>query len=253
MSGEWRLLDVSYDSVYRNLALEEALISCYELDGENPKIRLWSNPPSIVVGRFQDVRLEADVSLCAKNGIKIARRFTGGGTVYHDQGNLNFTLISREPVVNLQDVQQRNISILKDTIRRLGIESTITPPNSISVDGRKISGASAAVRHKCILWHASLLVSTDLEIIRQVLSPSRENFPSTRVRSRWQPVTNLQTLLSRTVEMSEVKGQIINTIENMFDIRLRRSQVSSNEESLTDHLHHLKYSTAEWNNEGIVI
>lgn len=188
-----------------------------------------------------------------KNGIKIARRFTGGGTVYHDQGNLNFTLISREPVVNLQDVQQRNISILKDTIRRLGIESTITPPNSISVDGRKISGASAAVRHKCILWHASLLVSTDLEIIRQVLSPSRENFPSTRVRSRWQPVTNLQTLLSRTVEMSEVKGQIINTIENMFDIRLRRSQVSSNEESLTDHLHHLKYSTAEWNNEGIVI
>jgi lipoate-protein ligase A len=253
MSGEWRLLDVSYDSVYRNLALEEALISCHESNGEAPKIRLWSNPPSIVVGRFQDVRQEADVPLCMKNGIKIARRFTGGGTVYHDQGNLNFTLISREPVVNLQNIQHRNISILKDTIRRLGIESTLTSPNSISVENRKISGASAAVRHNCVLWHASLLVSTDLKLISQVLSPSRENFTSTRVRSRWQPVTSLQTLLSRTVEMNEVKGQIINTIENMFDIRLRRSQLSSNEERLTARLHHLKYSTAEWNNEGIVM
>ena len=252
MSGEWKLLDVSYDSVYRNLALEEALISCHESDGEDPKIRLWSNPPSIVVGRFQDVRLEVDVSLCEESGIRIARRFTGGGTVYHDQGNLNFTLVSREPVVNLQDVQHRNISILKETIRKLGVESTIVPPNSISVQGRKISGASAAVRHKCVLWHASLLVSTDLEIISQVLSPSRENFPSTRVRSRWQPVTNLQNLLSRPVEMSEVKGQIINTIENMFHIRLRRSQLSSNEGKLTDHLHHLKYSTPEWNDQGIV-
>jgi len=196
--------------------------------------------------------LEADISLCARKGIKIARRFTGGGTVYHDQGNLNFTFVSREHIIDLQNVQNRNISILKETLLQLGVESTIVPPNSITVHGRKISGASAAVRHNYVLWHASLSVSTDLVTVSQALAPSRENFPSNRVRSKWQPVTNLQTLLSRPVEMSEVKRQILNTIENMFDIRLRRSQLSSNEENMTNHLHDLKYSTAEWNNEGIV-
>ena len=246
------MLDISYDSVYKNLALEEALITYPESDEEPPKIRLWSNPPAVVAGRFQDIRLEADTSMCEKNGIQIARRFTGGGTVYHDQGNLNFTLIGREPVIDLQEVQNRNVLILKETLSQLGVESTIVLPNSISVNGRKISGASAAVRHNCVLWHASLLVSTDLETVRQVLSPSRENFFSNRVRSKWQPVTNLQTLLSRPVELSEVKTQIIKTIENMFDIRVRRSQLSSSEEDITNHLLDLKYSTAEWNNEGIV-
>jgi lipoate-protein ligase A len=252
LSTDWRLLDISYDSVYKNLALEEALITCHESDEETPKIRLWCNPPAVVAGRFQDIRLEADVSMCERIGIKIARRFTGGGTVYHDQGNLNFTLIGRESVIDLQDVQNHNISILKETLSQLGVESTIVPPNSISVHGRKISGASAAVRHNCVLWHASLLVSTDLETVSQVLSPSRENFSSNRVRSKWQPVTNLQTSLSRAVEVSEVKTQILKTIENMFDIRVRRSQLSSSEEDITNHLHDLKYTTAEWNNEGIV-
>jgi lipoate-protein ligase A len=62
----------------------------------------------------------------------------------------------------------------------------------------------------------------------------------------------LQTSLSRAVEVSEVKTQILKTIENMFDIRVRRSQLSSSEEDITNHLHDLKYTTAEWNNEGIV-
>ena len=252
MPSECRLLDISYDSVYRNLALEEALITSHDSNEQPLTIRLWSNPPAVVAGRFQDIKLEADTSMCQRYGIQVARRFTGGGTVYHDQGNLNFTLIGREPVIDLQDVQNRNILILKETLSQLGVKSTIAPPNSISVNGRKISGASAAVRHNCVLWHASLLVSTDLETVSQVLSPSRENFSSNRVRSKWQPVTNLQTLLSRTVEVSEVKTQIIKTIENTFNIRVERSRLSSSEEDITNYLNDLKYSTAAWNIEGIV-
>ena len=249
--NEWRLLDINFDSVYRNLALEEALITSQQPD-EAPKIRIWSNPPAIVVGRFQEIGLEANISLCMRKSIIIARRFTGGGTVYQDHGNINFTLVTWEPVIDLEAIQHRNISILKETLLRMGVDSTITSPNSISVQGRKISGASAAVRRNLVLWHATLLVSTDPITITQVLSPSRENFPTTHVRSRWQPVTNLQIALSRRVETTEVKENILNTIKDMFHIRLRKSQLSLDEETMTTQLHDLKYVTSQWNNEGIV-
>jgi len=248
--NEWRLLDINFDSVYRNLALEEALITSQQPD-EAPKIRIWSNPPAIVVGRFQDIRLEADTILCMQKNIIIARRFTGGGTVFQDQGNLNFTLVTWEPVIDLKAIQHRNISILKETLLEMGLDSTITNPNSISVHGRKISGASLAVRRNLVLWHASLLVSTDPEIIIQVLSPSREDFPTNRVRSRWQPVTNLQIELARSVETAEVREQILKTVEIMFQIRLRRSQLSPSEKIMTTRLHDLKYASSEWNQEGI--
>ncbi|MGD0422851.1 MAG: biotin/lipoate A/B protein ligase family protein [Candidatus Bathyarchaeia archaeon] len=249
--NEWRLLDINYDSVYRNLALEEALIASQQ-PAETPKIRIWFNPPAIVTGRFQDVHLEADTTLCTRKSITIARRFTGGGTVYHDHGNLNVTMVTWEPIIDLQTIQHRNIAIIKETLLRMGVESAITNSNSISVEGKKISGASLAVKRNLVLWHASLLVSTDLLTVTQILSPSRKQFTTNRVRSRWQPVTNLQTALSRPVETAEVKEQILNTVQDMFDARLRISQLSPSEENMTTRLHDSKYSTAEWNNEGIV-
>jgi lipoate-protein ligase A len=251
-SIDWRLLDISYDSVYKNLALEEALITTQQEDAKAPKIRIWSNPPAVVVGRFQDILLEADICLCMRKRITIARRFTGGGTVYHDQGNLNFTLVTWEPVIDIQVIQQRNISILRETLLRMGVESAITSPNSVVVQGRKIAGASLAVKRNLALWHASLLVSTDLATLKQVLSPSREAFPTNRVRSKWQPVTNVQMAASRPVEITEVKKQILSSFQDIFDIRLRKSQLSPSEETMTTQLHDLKYATSEWNNEGIV-
>jgi len=249
--NEWKFLDTSYDSVYRNLALEEALITTQQSD-KATRMRIWTNPPAVVAGRFQDVRLEADTSLCERENIAIARRFTGGGTVYHDPGNLNFTLVSWEPSIDLKAIQHRNISILNEMLLRLHIDSTITSPNSISVAGRKISGASVAVKRNLVLWHASLLVSTDPLTITHVLAPSRRQFITNRVRSRWEPVTNLQRELSRSVETREVKQQFLNTVEDMFQVRLRRSELSSSDEAETIRLHDLKYATTEWIYEGVV-
>ena len=248
---QWALLGASYDSPYRNLALEETLITTQQPEAA-PRIRIWSNPPAIVVGRFQDVRLEADTTLCARENITVARRFTGGGAVYHDSGNLNFTLVTSEPVIDLKHIQNRNISILKEMLLRMDVDSTITNPNSISVKGKKISGASVAVRRKSVLWHASFLVSTDPSTITQVLSPSRERFVTTRVRSRWEPVTNLQTVLSRPVNTQEVKELFLNTMEDLFQIEVRTSGLSSEETTMMSQLHDLKYSTPEWIYEGTV-
>jgi len=249
--NEWKLLDISYDSVYRNLALEEALITSQRSDAP-VIVRVWSNPPAVVAGRFQDIRLEADTSLCMQESIVIARRFTGGGTVYHDPGNLNFTLVKWEPAIDLEIIQHRNVSILKEMLLRMGLDSTITSPNSISVSGGKISGASLAVRRNLVLWHASLLVSTDPSKITQLLSPSRQQYVTNRVRSRWEPVTNLQKELSRQVDTREVKERFLNTVEDMFHVRLRRSDLSPSEEAMTTRLQDSKYATPEWIYNGVV-
>ena len=248
---EWALLETSYDSAYKNLALEETLITTQQPETA-PRIRIWSNPPATVAGRFQDIHLETDTTLCARANVTVARRFTGGGTVYHDDGNLNFTLVTCEPVIDLKKIQYRNISILKEMLLRMDVESTITNPNSMSVNGKKISGASLAVRRNIVLWHASFLVSTDPSTIAQILSPSREMFATTRVRSRWEPVTNLQTVLSRPVKTQEVKEQFLNTMEDLFQIRVRTGELSSEEQAMTGQLHDLKYSTREWIYEGTV-
>ena len=250
--NEWRFLDVSYDTVYRNLALEEALISSEHAAAEIPKVRVWFNPAAVVVGRFQDIHLEADTALCMRRNIAIARRFTGGGTVYQDEGSLNLTIVTKEPVIDLEKIQHRNIAVMKETLLRMGVESDVANSNSITVMSRKISGASLAVKHNLVLWHASLLVSTDLEVITQVLSPSRKRFTTNRVRSRWHPVTNLRTALSQHVETLKVKEQVLNSIEHIFKVQLRKCQLSPSERTRSNELYDLKYATAEWNNEGIV-
>ena len=254
MTHNWRLLDFSCDSVYSNLATEEALIECCQAGIFTPTVRLWINQPAAIVGRFQDVDLEVDEEFCIRNSVRIARRFTGGGTVYHDEGNLNLTILSeKRDIRDLQVIGRRNLLVIQETLLQFGVESTVNPPNSVLVSGKKISGASAAVRRNYVLWHASLLVSTSLESIARALYPSREPARTDSVRSRWQPVTNLATLLGRPVAIHEAKKQVIDTIETILGNELRGSKLTSCEEETAKRLHDEEYSTAKWNKKGLTL
>lgn len=93
---EGRILNLSYPNAFQNLALEEALAKS-NLSSSITTVRLWENPPSVILGRFQNPTDEVDIAFCNSRGIKIARRFTGGGAVYHDLGNLNFTIAGPRP------------------------------------------------------------------------------------------------------------------------------------------------------------
>src|SRR3990172_9373973 len=120
---KWRMLCNSYPSPSQNLALEEALLECCELGNFTPTCRIWFNSPSVVMGRFQDVSLEVNTQLCSRKGVQIVRRFTGGGTVYHDEGNLNLTILSKRNHVDLEKIQLRNISVVRMTLSKLGVKS----------------------------------------------------------------------------------------------------------------------------------
>ena len=247
---KWRMLCNSYPSPSQNLALEEALLECCELDKFTPTCRIWFNSPSVVMGRFQDVSLEVNTQWCLKRRVPILRRFTGGGTVYHDEGNLNLTILRKRDHADLETVQIQNISVVRRALSKLGIESVVDPPHSLLADGKKISGSASALNRKFILWHASLLVSTDLDTLQQVLSPSQDCIRTIHVRSKWRPTTSVKQLLGRLVQISQVRRIFVESIRDVFDAEPTIASLSTREETVGQMLHACKYSKNSWNLDG---
>ncbi len=248
---KWRLLDLSYPTVFENLALEEALYREATQESVRPTVRLWLNPPSAIVGRFQEVRSEVDTEFCRRNSIQIARRFTGGGAVYHDEGNVNVSLIvPRWKGFSISDLFKLNSSIVIGMLRGFGMDPVFDPPNSILISGRKISGAAAAANRQVALWHASILVLTDAATLEKVLSPGAQSTDTKYVRSARRPVTTLQQQVGNAASIDSVKLQLTESIEDLHRARMERDELTAKEQALMLELTSRKYSSAEWNLSG---
>ena len=250
LSKEWRLLDLSYSSAFRNLALEEALARSMR-PGQLPTVRIWTDQKAAVVGRFQEVEAEADTAFCEQNNIQVTRRFTGGGAVYHDKGNLNLSIVTpRQSGISLREIHDTNRAVVWNLLNELGLECVCVLPNSLEISGKKISGAAAALGRDYAFWHASILISTDTQMLERVLLPSRTPKSTRFIRSRWQPVITLERALGIHVEMEHVKCQLSRSFERSFGVGLTPGQLSKDEENLMESLFFCKYSTREWNFQG---
>jgi lipoate-protein ligase A len=250
-SETWRILEISYASPFQNLALEEALAQSTPSEGFIPTVRIWVNPPTAVLGRFQHVDSEVDIEFCERNDIRIARRFTGGGAVYHDEGNLNLTVVTQRPEgISLLEFHRKNASVVQDFLASYGLDSEFVSPNSIQIAGKKISGAAAGFCRHLALWHASTLVSTDTVTLGQVLSPSQRTFETSFTRSRWKPVTTLATTLGRHVDLSEAKETLLRSFRKLNNAKLQPGRLSDAEEQRM-RLLLAKYSSREWNRLGV--
>ena len=248
---QWRLLDLSYDSAFKNLALEEALARTPHRETVLPTVRLWTNCPAAVLGRFQEALCEVDLGLCESRNVQVTRRFTGGGAVFHDNGTLNFTVLT-EPahglgVGKLHEIYSRLIMV---ALRGLKLNCSFSPPNSILVDGRKVCGAAAAIGKHFALWHGSILVSTDIRLLEEILAPSRRALSTRFVRSQWKPVTTIEAALGSKIGLLEVKSQLLRSFATEVDGTLVEGVLTPDEEDYLQMLLSGKYSSAEWNLYG---
>jgi len=247
----WRKLKLSYPSVFRNLAVEEALARALSTGAQNkPTLRLWTNPRTVVIGRFQEAPAEADLRQCELNHVSIARRFTGGGTVFQDEATLNLTLVAKqqEGLASLR-FQETNLQLVNEALRDLGLQCSASR-NSILTDGRKVCGAAAAVGLHFALWHCSILVNTDTELLETTLAPSKLPTKDRFVHSKWQEVTTLAAALSKPVSLDEVVGSLERTIRAGMVAELETGQLSIEEEKCLEALYSSKYSSHEWNMHG---
>ncbi len=151
---------------------------------------LWQNLPSIILGKHQNTLAEINYSFVKENNIPVVRRISGGGTVFHDLGNLNFTFISsgeKEKLVNFRKFTQPIIEVLN----HMGIPACFEGKNDLRVNGLKISGNAEHVYRNKVLHHGTLLFSADLNYLNQAIKSVPERFKDKAVQSVRSKVANI--------------------------------------------------------------
>lgn len=221
---------------YFNLAAEE-----YLLDGDESNIfMLWQNSPAVIIGRNQNTYSEVNAAFAADNNIKVVRRLTGGGAVYHDLGNVNFTFITDESGGGVLDFARFCRPII-ETLNSLGAKAELSGRNDIIIEGKKVSGNAQCVRNKKIIHHGTLLFCSDLTVVGSVLSVNRKKLESKGIKSVASRVANINDYINYQLSVNEFIDYIYNYIGG--ELSLFSNSQKNEIQALAD----TKYSTWEWN------
>ncbi len=229
-----KLIKLSTISPYFNLAAEEYFLK----KDEEPKLILWQNDNTIVIGRNQNTFAEINVSEAEDLGVNVVRRMSGGGAVYHDLGNLNYTFISPSDGKDFLQFKKFTQPVI-DLLSSLGVTAELSGRNDILIDGKKISGNAQYVWKNMLLHHGTLMFSTSVDILSKVLNPDKLKIQSKGIASVKSRVTNIG-------EYTDVK------IPEFCDLLFRRTEgeiYTLTEEDIKEItlLQKEKYDTWEWN------
>jgi lipoate-protein ligase A len=183
---------------YFNLAAEEYFLKNFQEDF----FMLWRSLKSVVVGKHQNALAEINHAFVRKNNIAVCRRLSGGGTVFHDPGNLNFTFIRQ--VDKIQEVNFKLFTIpVVLALQKLGVDAYTSERNDILVNGKKISGNAEHVYKKRVLHHGTLLYDSCLDELRGALNVDLSRFEDKAVQSNRSVVTNIASYLPRKFSIED--------------------------------------------------
>ncbi len=228
-------ISTSYDPWY-NLALEEYLLDNVQ-KGE-VYLYLWQNQNTVVIGRNQNPWQECKCKELEDQGGKLARRLSGGGAVYHDLGNLNFTFIMEKKNYNLQ----KQLDVIIQALKKLGIEAEFSGRNDILVDGKKFSGNAYYYRELVAYHHGTLLVDVDFAKLGKFLQVSKEKIESKGIKSVQARVINLKEI-NPDITIEEIKQCLIDSFLELYGGTGERIQLEENEEVTK---YQEKYGSWEW-------
>jgi len=183
-----RVLVSNTHNPFLNLATEEWLFRSGDISVNT--LYLWRNEPTIVIGRCQNPWKEVNVQKMEADGVHLARRFSGGGTVYQDLGNTCFTFLSSMENYN----KERNSGIIIKALEKFGISANTSGRNDIEVDGHKVSGAAYKLAPPRALHHGTLLINVEMTALSALLNPNKLKLQSKGVASVTARVSNLKTL-----------------------------------------------------------
>lgn len=201
-----------------NIKLDEKLIFLVGANALPNIIRFYKNSPSVILGRFNCIEFEIDEDYCIKNQIKIVKRTTGGGTVFHDLGNLNISVVVKKEVLKsnyiLDNMHLLSLAIA-NALKYFNIETSIGKHNEILVKDKKVSGCAAAVKQNGFLYHATLLLNSDLDVLKRALTPKKTYNPDSKcIKSNRASVMNIYEL--RYINENDLISRIYNEILRVF-------------------------------------
>ena len=224
---------------YRNLALEEYLL--HNVTEDECILYLWQNEKTVVIGINQNPWKECKVKELNEDGGRLVRRLSGGGAVYHDLGNLNFTFIMTKDNYDVE----RQLEVIIKAVNSLGIRAVKSGRNDITVDGRKFSGnAFYSIGGKCY-HHGTILVDVDMPSLSKYLNVSKTKLISKGVDSVRKRVTNLKEYRPE-LSMDMLKNELLQAFRKTYGLELARIEDAEfSQDTIKAGIE--KFSSWEWN------
>jgi lipoate-protein ligase A len=224
---------------YFNLALEDYLLNREDITEDI--FLLWQNRPVVVVGRNQNTVEEINQEFIRSRNVEVVRRISGGGAVYHDLGNLNFTFIAHEEPGLSLDFARYTAPVI-EALAIIGIKAENQGRNDITIQGRKFSGNAQCRLHGRVMHHGTILFASDLEDMQQALNVDPGKIISKGVKSVRSRVTNISEHLAAPLTMAEFKDILSQAINK--DRKYR--ELSPDERSAVESLRDNKFRRWEW-------
>lgn len=221
---------------YFNLAFDEYCLE--NIPSEEPYFFLWRNRPAVIIGLNQNAYSEVNLDYLNSHGITLARRVTGGGAVYHDLQNMNYTIIGRNP----------SPQPMVDALRSLGVPAELTGRNDIFVEGRKVSGYARRVSHNQEIIHGTLMYDVDLDTLTHVLDTQGSKMQAKGISSVKSRVANLKEYLPQFKSLDELQaalqeilsagdGQMPLSAEQVAEVRRQADEKFSTWDFIYGHSH----------------
>lgn len=208
MSPEFRIIDTGVREGRSNIAFDPALIELRQQEQVPDTIRFMRFPPTVLIGRHQDLSREINLEFCAEQGIGIVRRLTGGGAIYLDEGQLGWELVfhrSSLGIASLPDIAAAICNAAAAGLRELGVPAKFRPRNDIEVDGRKISGTGGFFDGDILIYQGTVLVDMNpVQMVRAL------NIPAAKVAKH-----DLDTAEQRVVTLKELLGDDMPDLETI--------------------------------------
>ena len=193
-----------------NLAIEEYLLKTMDVESD-PFLLFYINEPSIIIGKNQNTAEEINTDYVDSNGIHVVRRLSGGGAVYHDLGNLNYSFITVDDGNSFRNFRKFTEPVVK-ALQSLGVNAELSGRNDLMAEGRKVSGNAQFSTRGRMFSHGTLMFDTEVDAVVSALKVSKEKIESKGIKSIRSRVANISEFLKEPMTVTEFRNAILHSI-----------------------------------------